>query len=120
MERTSKTTSHKEVLPILEETYMTCTHNGTHKLKQYRCDIQSHRYILYGQILVLSACEDLLYKICMQFWVLIFGYKGDQNIDDGLCDGVYRNCVPYFYYVVENGSKTRISNFFSPLKEVPF
>ncbi|ETW32602.1 hypothetical protein PFTANZ_06669 [Plasmodium falciparum Tanzania (2000708)] len=29
MEGTSETTSHKEVLPILEETYMTCTHNGT-------------------------------------------------------------------------------------------
>ena len=41
-------------------------------------------------------------------------------VDHGLCDGRLEIGVPYFVYVVENGSKTRISNFFSPLKEVPF
>ncbi|EUR57321.1 hypothetical protein PFBG_05968, partial [Plasmodium falciparum 7G8] len=34
MEGTSKTTSHKEVLPILEETYMTCTHNVSYTKAQ--------------------------------------------------------------------------------------
>ncbi|ETW57340.1 hypothetical protein PFUGPA_00680 [Plasmodium falciparum Palo Alto/Uganda] len=41
-------------------------------------------------------------------------------VDHGLCDGTHKNGVPNFDDVVENGSKTRISNFFSPLKEVPF
>ncbi|ETW46084.1 hypothetical protein PFMALIP_05852 [Plasmodium falciparum MaliPS096_E11] len=41
-------------------------------------------------------------------------------VNHGLCDGRLEIGVPYFDDVVENGSKTRISNFFSPLKEVPF
>ncbi|EUR73460.1 hypothetical protein PFBG_01951 [Plasmodium falciparum 7G8] len=93
MEGTSKTTSHKEVLPILEETYMTCTHNGTRKSR-----IDEH--LLYEQIVVLSAWEEVLPLMCMQFWVLIFGYKGDQNMDHfvcivshGLYDGIVMKCV---------------------------
>ena len=41
-------------------------------------------------------------------------------VDHGLCDGRLEIGVPYFDDVVENGSKTRISNFVRPLKEVPF
>ncbi|EWC91192.1 hypothetical protein PFNF54_00002 [Plasmodium falciparum NF54] len=41
-------------------------------------------------------------------------------VSHGLCDGTLEIGVPYFVDVVENGSKTRISNFFRPLKEVLF
>ncbi|KNG74781.1 hypothetical protein PFMG_00976 [Plasmodium falciparum IGH-CR14] len=39
-----------------------------------------------------------------------------SGIDHGLYDGIVMKCVPYFYYVVENGSKTRISSSISPYK----
>ncbi|EWC91036.1 hypothetical protein PFNF54_00153 [Plasmodium falciparum NF54] len=35
MEGTSETTSHKQVLPILQHAHVSCTHNGTHKLTQH-------------------------------------------------------------------------------------
>ncbi|ETW51312.1 hypothetical protein PFMALIP_00631 [Plasmodium falciparum MaliPS096_E11] len=41
-------------------------------------------------------------------------------VSHGLYDGTLEVDVPYFVDVVENDRKSRISNFFSPLKEVPF
>ncbi|ETW46122.1 hypothetical protein PFMALIP_05807 [Plasmodium falciparum MaliPS096_E11] len=41
-------------------------------------------------------------------------------VSHGLYDETLEISVPYFDDVVENGSKSRISNFFRPLKEVPF
>ncbi|ETW46124.1 hypothetical protein PFMALIP_05809 [Plasmodium falciparum MaliPS096_E11] len=35
MEGNCRTTSHKQVLPILKPGHISCTHNGTHKLTEH-------------------------------------------------------------------------------------
>ncbi|ETW46059.1 hypothetical protein PFMALIP_05871 [Plasmodium falciparum MaliPS096_E11] len=79
MEGTSETTSHKQVLQILEQTYITCTHNGTHEWS----DVTRHHTTSMKRVcnsngmmcVKVHECVQQRY-ICMQKET-VYSVKGD-------------------------------------------